>query len=89
MKHVNPVNHSSKNERNWIKFTVSLVFILIASLSYGQSSKDIVPIVECVKYIGYDTYVATFGYNNLNNKDITVSTVKARLFIIMDKLKGM
>ena len=43
---------------------------------YGQQKnkpiKDINIILECVKFIGNDKYVATFGYDNPNNFEISV-----------------
>ncbi|MDZ7606890.1 MAG: hypothetical protein U5K79_15175 [Cyclobacteriaceae bacterium] len=57
------------------------------SESYGQKNKDIEPICECVKYIGNDTYVASFGYDNKNPKAVTVSVDKSTVIYNFGKTK--
>lgn len=49
-----------------------IVILLVPSIAWGQKQKEIELIVECVEYIGNDTFVANFGYNNPNKTSVIV-----------------
>mgnify|MGYP000438137156 CR=1 FL=1 len=46
---------------------------LVAAHIIARPHKEVEPVLECVKYLGNDTYVATFGYDNPGNKEIIVT----------------
>ena len=55
------------------RFICSVLLILFVSLSgYAQKSKDIEPVVYCVKELGNGLYQASFGYVNPTNKEVTI-----------------
>ena len=56
--------------RYW--YLIILLLLLPSISAFGQRLKDIDILVECVEYIGNDKYVANFGYNNPNTKDVSV-----------------
>jgi len=74
-------NHSpiqNKNSANWrLHLTVlfSMFFILVG---YGQKgkkgggSKDIIPVVTCIKDLRNGLFQASFAYENPTNKEVTV-----------------
>ena len=76
MRFINLVNHFLKRKRIKIKYSIlflTLLFIHFSGVAFSQKQKDIEPIIECVKYIGNDTYTATFSYNNPNKKEVSVT----------------
>jgi len=55
------------------RFICSVLLILFVSHSgYAQKSKDIEPVVYCVKELGNGLYQASFGYVNPTNKEVTI-----------------
>ena len=55
------------------------MLLITSGASYAQKLKDVDILVECVEYIGNDTWVANFGYNNPNNKDVSVPETNSTL----------
>jgi len=69
--------HYSKARLYQQLLTILLVFVSL--VSYGQKQKDVVFYMECVKYIGNDTYVASYGYDNPNSKDVIVTQTNSQV----------
>ncbi len=51
---------------------VLMLLVLQLPVAAFAQSKNIIPIIECVKYTGNGKYLATFGYDNPNKKGISV-----------------
>ncbi|MFH4965508.1 S8 family peptidase [Gaetbulibacter sp. M235] len=49
-----------------------LLFIFISIESFAQKSKDIEPVLYCVKDLGNGLYQATFSYYNPSNKEVVI-----------------
>ncbi len=53
-------------------FALTILLCLLPFLAVAQT-RDLVPIVECVKYTGNGKFQATFGYDNPNKKEVSVA----------------
>ena len=53
-----------------------LAFLQLPTMVLAQNGKnkdDIIPILECVRYVGNGKYEATFGYDNKNKNDVNLT----------------
>ncbi|MFH6767757.1 S8/S53 family peptidase [Gaetbulibacter aquiaggeris] len=68
------------NHANYPGLFVILFLFFISMQSFAQKSKDIEPVLYCVKDLGNGIYQATFSYYNPSNKEVVIdesaSTIK-------------
>ena len=68
-----------KTHKTSLRFSILLFVFLLPILTYGQTTKDVEVILECVEYVGHGIYKANFGYYNPNYETITVNKKDSRL----------
>lgn len=52
-------------------------FILPHPEAQSQSRRDIIPVLECIEYIGSGKFRANFGYDNQNKSEVTLGSDKS------------
>jgi hypothetical protein len=68
-----PLKASEFIRRFRSEYFLALALVLSLSFSgFSQKSKDIVPVVECVKLLKNGVYQATFGYENPTKKEVVI-----------------
>jgi len=66
-----------KRRQRFFILLLSIIFntslLILSDMAYGQKIKDVIPIRECVEYIGSGKYVVYFGYDNPNNDPVIIA----------------
>lgn len=66
------VYHRIKSGSHYQMFIACLVLFCFSFSGYAQKSKDIEPVLYCVKELGNGLYQASFGYVNPTKKEVVI-----------------
>jgi hypothetical protein len=66
------------------------IFLLHASItSFAQKKPEVIPVLECVTYVGNGKLTATFGYDNQSKETVSVTQSNSTVLVGTSKSNGV
>jgi hypothetical protein len=60
---------------------LTFIYLFLPASLHAQKKSDVIPILECVEYIGNGKLNATFGYDNQNKESVSVTQSNSLVII--------
>jgi hypothetical protein len=92
--YMSPLNLTKRDDGylSCLAFAIFLLLFPVLNLhaqGQGQKKSEVIPVLECVTYVGSGKFTATFGYDNQSQEVVSVSQSNSTVVVGSSKSNGV